>query len=118
MIKGKLRILNDGMILFWCKGCKSYHGVYVDKNKPVHWEFNNDYDKPTFNPSVLVKTGHYEDGHNGKCWCDYAKEHPDDDRLYKCGICHSFVRDGKIQYLNDCTHELAGQTVDLESAEE
>lgn len=28
-------------------------------------------------------------------------------------VCHSFVRNGKIEYLNDCTHELAGQTVEL-----
>lgn len=27
--------------------------------------------------------------------------------------CHSFVRDGKIEFLNDSTHSLAGQTVDL-----
>jgi hypothetical protein len=28
-------------------------------------------------------------------------------------ICHSFVRDGRIEFLSDCTHRLAGQTVDL-----
>jgi hypothetical protein len=28
--------------------------------------------------------------------------------------CHIFVRDGKIQFLNDCTHELAGKTVPME----
>jgi hypothetical protein len=28
-------------------------------------------------------------------------------------VCHSFVTDGKIQYLSDCTHAMAGQTVDL-----
>jgi len=28
--------------------------------------------------------------------------------------CHSFVRNGKIQYLNDCTHSLAGKIVDME----
>ena len=28
--------------------------------------------------------------------------------------CHSFVTDGKIRFLNDCTHEMAGETVDLE----
>jgi len=28
-------------------------------------------------------------------------------------ICHSFITDGKIQFLSDCTHHLAGQTVDL-----
>lgn len=29
-------------------------------------------------------------------------------------ICHSFVRNGKIEFLSDCTHELAGKTVELE----
>jgi len=28
-------------------------------------------------------------------------------------VCHSFVTDGNIQYLGDCTHELAGQTIEL-----
>lgn len=32
-------------------------------------------------------------------------------------ICHSFVTDGKIRFLNDCTHDLAGQTVDLKPIE-
>jgi hypothetical protein len=28
-------------------------------------------------------------------------------------ICHCFIRDGQIQFLLDCTHALAGQTVPL-----
>lgn len=28
-------------------------------------------------------------------------------------VCHSFVRDGRIEFLSDCTHALAGQTVEL-----
>jgi hypothetical protein len=28
-------------------------------------------------------------------------------------VCHSFVRNGRIEYLGDCTHAMAGQTVDL-----
>ncbi len=28
-------------------------------------------------------------------------------------VCHSFVTDGQIQFLGDCTHKLAGQTVPL-----
>jgi hypothetical protein len=31
----------------------------------------------------------------------------------KTFVCHSFVTDGRIQYLGDCTHAMAGQTVDL-----
>jgi hypothetical protein len=28
-------------------------------------------------------------------------------------VCHSFVTDGRIQFLDDSTHELAGETADL-----
>jgi hypothetical protein len=28
-------------------------------------------------------------------------------------ICHSFITDGRIQFLGDCTHRLAGQTVPI-----
>lgn len=93
MLKGKLRVANDGMVFFWCSGCKTYHGLYVDKTKPVNWDFNGDYDKPTFRPSVLVTN-------------------PQGLR------CHSFVTDGNIQYLDDCSHNLKGQTIELECAEE
>jgi len=44
-------------------------------------------DKPSFQPSILWQ------------WGDVR--------------CHSYVTDGRIQFLNDCTHDLAGQTVDL-----
>jgi hypothetical protein len=28
-------------------------------------------------------------------------------------VCHVFVENGKIRFLDDCTHELAGKTVDI-----
>jgi hypothetical protein len=69
--------------VFHCPACTWSHGP-ADT-----WQFNGDIEKPTFKPSILVR-------------------HPN-----RVEICHSFVTDGKIQYLNDCTHELAGKTVDL-----
>jgi hypothetical protein len=27
--------------------------------------------------------------------------------------CHTFITDGRVQFLADCTHELARQTLDL-----
>lgn len=103
--------LSDGTVSFWCEGCKQHHGVNNG------WAFNGDYDKPTFNPSILVRSGHYIPGHIGSCWCDYNKKYPDEPVSFKCRICHSFVRDGKIEYLSDCTHEFAGQTIELEDVE-
>lgn len=74
---------------FECPGCGCLHSIITPG-----WSFNGDIDKPTVSPSILV---------NG----NPAAHNPTAKR------CHSFVRDGKIQFLADCEHELAGQTVDL-----
>lgn len=115
MIKGKLRIIKDNRVAFYCPGCECYHEININGVDHPVWSFNGDYDKPTFSPSILVKSGHYTGRENqDSCWCTYYKDHPDESVHFKCGICHSFVTDGKIQYLNDCTHKFAGQTIDLE----
>lgn len=111
--KGKLRILEGDMVSFWCKGCNQYHGIPVNKEKSLSWDFNGNYDKPTFSPSILVRSGHYVPEYEGDCWCTFNKERPDEEPIFVCYICHSFVTDGKIQYLSDCTHKYAGQTIDL-----
>jgi hypothetical protein len=104
----KVHDTNTGEYLFFCPGCNEAHKL----NKT--WEFNGDYERPTFKPSVLVRSGHYVSGYKSdKCWCTYDREHPNNPAPCKCVICHSFITDGKIQYLSDCTHELAGQTIDL-----
>jgi len=89
----KAKLVGD-RVYFDCPACGTMHAVTIDdkaRPQPV-WTWNQSLDKPTFTPSILVK--HYIG---------------DQIKL----ICHSFVTDGKIQYLNDCTHELAGQTVEL-----
>lgn len=100
---------------FKCPGCKLYHSLNVSGGNPS-WGFNGDVENPTFSPSVLAKTGHYASHHKAgdSCWCVYNAEHPEDfTEGFECSICHSFVTDGRIQFLSDCTHALAGQTVDL-----
>ena len=78
------------------------------------WGWNGDVNKPTFSPSVLVRSGCSVPGYDGGgCWCTYYAEYPEEVQDFKCGVCHSFVADGRIQFLSDCTHALAGQTVDL-----
>jgi hypothetical protein len=81
-------------LLFFCPGCKHAHGVNISPigNQPV-WEFNGNDEVPTIAPSILVK---WDEGDDHKQCC-----------------CHSFVKDGEIQFLSDCTHTLAGQTVEL-----
>lgn len=87
----------------------------------ILWKFNGDLDKPTFSPSLLWKSGHYcsTPPVPGDCWCDFEKRMPEyaGRKHPECSICHSFVRDGKIEFLNDCTHALAGQTVELPEIE-
>lgn len=104
---------------FKCPGCKEYHSIRVQRgdnespNVPC-WGFNGNLEKPTFTPSILDRQGHYVDG-NKDCWCNFKERFPDYDGELgmKCHICHSFVTDGKIMFLGDSTHELAGMTVDL-----
>ena len=90
-IIGKLSELSDGSHAFYCPGCKGPHRLTSG------WSFDGNYDRPTFSPSVLVT---YDGADVG-----------DDDAPPK--RCHSFVRSGRIEFLPDCTHSLAGQTVDL-----
>jgi hypothetical protein len=104
----------DSSVMFWCPGCKAAHRITYGTGNDYRWGWNGDVNKPTFTPSVLVRTGHYAyDTPPEKCWCTYNAEHPDNPSGYTCQVCHSFVTNGRIQFLSDCTHALAGQTVDL-----
>lgn len=103
------RLQNDPRLLFLCPGCDESH-CFDEKI----WQFNGDMEKPTISPSVLVRTvkmpdpiprnadGSYKIGADGRV--EGSKD----------SVCHSFVKDGKIQFLDDCSHDKAGQTLDLE----
>lgn len=107
---------NDGggpRYIFWCPGCKEAHQVATGGGPGPRWSFNGNVDRPTFTPSVLIRSGHFIPGHENECWCKYDAEHPDDASGFKCAVCHSFITDGRIQFLPDSTHHLAGQTVDI-----
>lgn len=88
-------------LFFMCPGCEYWHGVNVDNDNRPRWSWNGSVDKPTFTPSILVRTGRAVDP-------SYEWEEGDPPE-----VCHSFVTDGRIQFLGDCTHHLAGQTVDI-----
>ncbi|WP_345255310.1 DUF6527 family protein [Flaviaesturariibacter amylovorans] len=105
------------IVAFECPGCGEEHAVHVNggvMTNKYFWGFNNDFIRPTFTPSVLVRSGHYakENEGPGLCWCDYEQRFREP-APSRCEVCHSFVTDGRIQFLSDCTHALAGQTVDL-----
>jgi len=69
---------------FHCPGCACDHLVPTPR-----WTWNGDMTRPSFNPSLLI--------------------FKDDPTLR----CHSFITDGRIMFLTDCHHKLAGQTVEL-----
>lgn len=93
------KIKDSSMVVFWCPGCDEAHQIDT-----AVWGFNGDYEKPTFTPSYLT-------------WNDpnpNADPKYDPDGKYRDGFrCHSFITDGVIQYLGDCTHILSGQSVPL-----
>jgi hypothetical protein len=58
----------------------------------ARWSFDGNLEAPTFSPSILVNPG-LPSGAKGRC--------------------HSFIRAGRIEFLGDCGHPLAGQTVPM-----
>jgi len=92
-----------GNVAIMCPGCKCHHiiATVVPQTNGAKWDFNGNMEKPTFRPSLLVKTGSYA--------CPGFK----DPEGIPPVICHSFITDGKIQFCGDSTHELKNQTVDL-----
>ncbi len=78
-----------------CPGCKLPHSLRVNRGEAGGdlpcWTFSGNATFPTFAPSLVV--------------------------LFGDSRCHSFIREGRIQFLADCTHALAGETVDLPEVE-
>ncbi|MEL7600579.1 MAG: DUF6527 family protein [Proteiniphilum sp.] len=93
-------------LIFHCPGCNEIH--IVDSR----WTFNENVNAPTVSPSVLVRYRHPK-GHSNEnpAPVDYSGEYVEE-------VCHSFIRDGKIQFLSDCTHELKGKTIEIPNFEE
>ena len=88
------------------------HGVNTGADG---WNWNGDIDKPTFTPSVLVTTTRFTD----KGEADYEEWYANGCKATNVEFesepvrCHSFITNGRIQFLSDCTHALADQTVNL-----
>jgi hypothetical protein len=97
----KLKVSENGFAMFRCPGCEENHRIRVKTpadGQPhpewAHipmWGWNGSAERPSFAPSLHFR-----------------------------GKCHSFVEAGKIGFLLDSAHKLAGQTVEIpewESAE-
>jgi len=90
-------------IVLWCPGCEitdedghvhaGLHMLPINGNakKRPTWKWNGDLVQVTLTPSILTKSNR--------------------------GVipfrCHSFLRQGRWEFLNDCTHPLKGRTVPM-----
>lgn len=117
-LSSKLRLVEDNRIAFRCPGCKYLHVIGVGEGTGERWRWNNDVNKPTFQPSILVRTTRHDLTDEEWKVYDIVVAKPGGTEAVLTDprfryICHSYVTDGRIQFLSDCTHELAGQTVEL-----
>lgn len=77
-----------------------------------NWTWNGSVDKPTLKPSIITKgVRHLTDE-------EFERVNKGEEVARVDVICHSWVNDGKMIFLKDCTHELAGQTLDLLDVDE
>lgn len=89
-----LRSSEGGGLAFRCPGCNRVHRIVVGQGA---WSWNGNAELPTFTPSVLVSYDGADAGRDGA----------------PPAVCHSYVTNGRIQFLGDSTHALSGQTVDI-----
>ena len=82
-----------GTHLFWCPGCDEAHQFTAN---PGLWGYDGNADSPTIEGSVLVRGPQRSTPGSGSA-----------------ATCRSFIAAGRIQFLDDCTHALAGTTVEV-----
>jgi hypothetical protein len=103
-LSSKFRLQSDGrggrLLMWYCQGCDEPHAVSLDgPMRPGEancgpWAWNGDAQAPTFSPSVNVRPG--------------GRKAPGEP-----GRCHTFITNGTVQFLADCEHALAGQTLPM-----
>lgn len=84
---------------FWIVPCYACGSHFIPRDG--RWTFNGDYIKPTFSPSMNETVN----------WPDSKYYQPE----HASRRCHFIIHEGFITYCGDCTHELAGQTLELSS---
>lgn len=96
----KIQKTSDDWISFHCPGCGYGHGIPITAENPKSssrgWLWNRSFESPTIFPSIAINA-------SGK-----------DTSVPKC---HLFISEGKIQFLSDCTHHLAGKTIGMEDVD-
>lgn len=82
-------------LMFACPGCAEMDdndGIHMlavnSSNHEPSWEWDGNLEAPTLSPSILTARGGPK-------------------------VCHSFLRAGVFEFLGDCTHSMAGQSVPM-----
>lgn len=80
-------------VAFECPGCGQMHSITTTRKNEsgARWKWDGNYELPTITPSICATFG-------GK------------------NRCHVSITEGRAEFLSDCTHALAGATVDLPEA--
>jgi hypothetical protein len=95
----KIHDVKEGDIIkhmFICQACGNCH-FFIE---PL-WGWNQDREKPTVTGSILIHA------------------HPGTPGVFKdTPRCHSLIKDGQIQYLSDCSHDMANKTIEIPDFDE
>jgi hypothetical protein len=73
--------------LWFCPGCNEEHAFAIKEEGGNH-QFNMDLENPTVSPSLVA---------------DFVEGRK----------CHTYIKEGIIEFLDDCWHELKGSKVEL-----
>lgn len=90
-----LRSTEDG-VAHYCIACRGMHGFSIKYPNYLsqRWTWNNNIVAPTFFPSMHI-----------------VVRDPKDPKFLQS--CHYWLRAGRIEFLKDCTHAMAGVTISL-----
>lgn len=80
------------LYIFYCPGCGSIHFFRTRGEEPC-WKWNGSMVTPTVIPSIVIKE------HDSK---GYGKQ-----------VCHLLIKEGFLEFLEDCDHPLKGQCVQM-----
>lgn len=90
-------------LVFHCPGCGCLHSFRLadgnlkrDPQRPI-WKWNGSLDKPSLEPSLIM----------------YSLYSVEERQRLKVKLCHLYLTDGVIIFLNDCEHDLKSRKVAL-----
>lgn len=105
-------------VMFTCPGCGQSHCLGVgSKATGPKWTWNGSTEKPTLTPSILAQSPSMSlqaRERNREFFAFYGRFMTREELPYDLlNVCHSFVTDGMIMFLSDCTHPHKNQTLPL-----